>query len=103
MASLSPEVSGIATAEIETPKDVVARNAALNGQLMRYLLQHPQVLESLPDQFELVILPDYDPEMRAYNLELLDTYTNQQTPVVFARMSAASEQPVMNFYVPLAA
>lgn len=93
----------MANAGIVAPKDVVARNAALNGQLMRYLLKNPSVLESLPSQFELVILPDNDPEMRAYNLELLDEYASQQTPVVFARMSAGSDRPAMNFYVPLAA
>jgi hypothetical protein len=32
-----------------------------------------------------VILPDDDPEIRVYNLELLDQYAVENKPVVFAR------------------
>jgi len=55
---------------------------------MRYLLNQPQIFDALPDNFELVILPDDDPEMRLYNLELLDKYGSEGRPVVFARIKA---------------
>jgi hypothetical protein len=55
---------------------------------MRYLLNQPQIFNALPDKFELVILPDDDPEMRLYNLELLDKYGSEGKPVVFARIKA---------------
>jgi len=53
---------------------------------MRYLLNSPQMFESLPDDFELVILPEDDPEIRMYNLDLLDKYGSEGKPVVFARI-----------------
>ena len=68
-----------------TRDETVERNIALVGQIMQYLLEHPDVLASLPDEFELVVLPEDDPEMRQYNLELLDLYTDEGRPVVFAR------------------
>ena len=53
---------------------------------MRYLLDNPQVFDALPDDFELVILPDDDPDVRLYNLDLLDRYGSEGKPVVFARV-----------------
>jgi hypothetical protein len=73
---------------------------------MGYLLKHPQVFDSLPDNFELVILPDDDPEMRLYNLELLDTYGSEGKPVVFVRIKSRQEtslsQIPLSLYVPVA-
>lgn len=88
------------------PKHVVERNIALLGDLMQFLLTEPRVLASLPDKFELVILPDDDPEMRLYNLKLLDAFTHQSKPIVFARIRSSKKanwrktQP--SLYVPLA-
>ena len=91
----------------KVPRNVVERNIALAGELMRYLLEHPQVFSALPDNFELVILPDDDPEMRLYNLELLDTYKSQSKPIVFVRLKSAREgilsEASPSLYVPVAA
>lgn len=91
---------------IRKPKRVVERNIALLGDLMDFLLAEPHVLASLPSEFELVILPDDDPEMRLYNLKLLDTLTRQDKAIVFARIKSSKKanwrktQP--SLYVPLA-
>ncbi len=74
----------MAQIEMNSPKDIVERNLALTSEIMRYLLNQPQVFDALPDKFELVILPEDDPEMRLYNLELLDRYGSEGNPVVFA-------------------
>ena len=73
---------------MNSPKDVVERNLALTSEIMRYLLNQPQIFNALPDKFELVILPEDDPEMRLHNLELLDRYGIERRPVVFARIRA---------------
>lgn len=87
------------------PKNVVKRNIALLGDLMHYLLAQPQILHSLPDHFELIILPDDDPKMRLYNLELLDTYGSEGKPVVFVRIKSIGEADFNkarpSLYVPL--
>ena len=89
------------------PKKVVERNIALVGQLMRYLLEKPQLLNSLPERFELVILPEDDPAIRLYNLSLLDIYGSQGKPIVFARLASSHESNFKrmrpNLYVPLTA
>jgi hypothetical protein len=81
----------MARTKINTPANVVERNIFLVGEIMRYLLNNPQVFKFLPDKFELVILPDDDPEMRLYNLDLLDKYGNEGKPIVIARVKSRSE------------
>ncbi|MDZ7261655.1 MAG: hypothetical protein ONB05_06085 [candidate division KSB1 bacterium] len=93
---------------INAPNNVVERNIRLTGELMRYLLEHPQIFRMLPDRFEVVILPDDDPEMRLYNLELLDKYTSEGTPIVFVRLHAHRDRAVyqqhyLKLYAPIAA
>jgi hypothetical protein len=92
---------------IRPPKRVVERNIVLLGDVMRYLLAEPQLLASLPESFELVILPDDDPVLRRYNLELLDAYEGMGKPIVFVRTRAErTPDPTRarpNLYVPLAA
>lgn len=90
------------------PNNVVERNILLTGEVMQYLFERPRVFTTLPDQFELVILPDDDPELRAYNLELLERFNRNGVPVVFARVHTVTEDAVyhyshFNLYAPIAA
>jgi len=85
--------------------DIAERNITLLGQLMEYLLDHPKVFDVLPDDFELVILPEDDPEIVLYNLELLKRHGRQDKPIVLARVKSSAEkitsQP--SIFVPVAA
>ncbi len=92
--------------KITTPENAAERNIAMTGEIMRYLLNQPQILNSLPKNFELVILPDDDFEMRLYNLELLDIYGSEGKSVVFARIKSGKENISDNsvaVYAPIAA
>jgi len=96
----------MATKKINSPKDVVERNIALVGDVMKYLINQVDIFASLPDDFELVILPDDDPEIRQYNLDLLSAFGSEGKPVVFARINRSprllkgQENPTL--YVPVA-
>jgi hypothetical protein len=81
----------MAQAKMMTPSNVVERNILLVKEIMGYLLDNPQVFSSLPDKFELVVLPEDDPEMRLYNLDLLDRYGSEDKPIVFARVKVEGE------------
>lgn len=95
----------MATPAVAAPADVVERNLGLTERIMRFLLDNPHLFRSLPDQFELVILPDDDPEIRSYNLELLDRYGSAGKPIVFARTRAhpdnSAEPPAPSIFVPI--
>ena len=85
--------------------NVAERNLTLLGQLMNYIIDHPKILEELPEDFELVILPEDDPEITLYNLDLLKKYGRQDKPVVLARVKSSAEKimSIPNIFVPVAA
>ena len=76
----------MAEGDVIFPSDAVERNLALSGEVMRYMLNQPQVFHALPHQFELVILPEDDPEMRLYNLDLLDRFGSEGRAIVIVRL-----------------
>jgi hypothetical protein len=88
---------------------IVERSIWLTGKIMQFLMDHPQVFNALPEKFELVILPDDDPDIRQYNLELLDKYGSEGKPIVFARTKGHPEnlksrvKPSIFVPVPIAA
>ncbi len=98
----------MAQTKIKTPANVVERNLLLTEEIIKYLLNNPQTFSVLPEKFELVILPENDPEMRLYNLDLLDEYREQGEAVVFAQVTLKSPgkrialQNSPNLYAPVA-
>lgn len=88
------------------PERVVERNIALTGQFTRYLLEHPALFASLPDEFELVLLPQNDPELQLYNLRLWEQFGSEGRPVVLAHLDSAGVELTSHppqIYVPIAA
>ncbi|HLF02888.1 MAG TPA: DUF5647 family protein [Anaerolineales bacterium] len=90
-----------------TENEVVKRNIDLHSAFMQYTLEHPELLDKLPPEFRLVILPENDSALRAYNLELLDQHPARNKPVIFVRMRVEKkidfnkQRPTV--YLPLAA
>lgn len=85
--------------------NIVERNIALSGQIMKYLLDHPRMFDVLPDDFELVILPEDDQDITLFNLELLKKRSQQGKPVVLARVKSSAEKITSepSIFVPIAA
>ena len=83
---------------------VLERNLALTGEVMLSLLARPELLEQLPENFRLVVLPEQEPDIWLYNLELLRTAEQPAQPLVFARIRQGTghAQPETSFYAPLA-
>ncbi len=91
-------------AKPKVKEGVVERNVKLTGDIIRYILNNPKVLDVLPDKFELVLLPEDDPEVRQLNLDLLDRFGSEGKPIVFARIKVsdlASKAPP-SIFVPVA-
>ncbi len=87
------------------PDNAAGQNIRLTGEIMRWLSENPHIFSMLPEKFELVVFPDDDPEMRSYNLELLDKYSREDKPVVFARIKSARADisDTVSVYAPIAA
>jgi len=66
--------------------EMFERNLELQTVFMQYLFSHSDILDRLPDDFQLIILPDDDPELGRRNLELLAHQGDSDKPLVIARM-----------------
>ena len=82
--------------------DIAERNIRLTGEIMEYLIDHPKVFDVLPDKFELVILPEDDPEISMFNLDLLKKYGSEGKPIVFARIKSDAAKMEPSIFVPIA-
>ena len=84
---------------------VVERNVRLTGEIVKYILNNPKMLDVLPEKFELVLLPEDDPEVRQLNLDLLDKYGSEGKPLVFARINTHTMTTKWkpSIFVPIAA
>jgi len=83
------------------------RNVDLQAAFMQYVMTRPDVLDQLPDDFQLVILSDDDPELSWRNLELLKEQGDADKPIVLVRMRTQepmdlTAQP-LQIFVPIAA
>ncbi len=92
-------------AKTKVKNEAVERNVRLTGEIIKYILNHPNLLDVLPENFELVLLPEDDPEVRLLNLDLLDKYGSEGKPIVFARIKAhaATAKWKPSIFVPIAA
>jgi hypothetical protein len=54
---------------------------------MRYVFDHPEMLDQIPPGAHLVILPTDDPELAAENTTLLNRFREAGHPVVIVRMA----------------
>lgn len=48
---------------------IAEKNITLSFEFERYILEHPEVLEQIPQGAEIVLLPKDDPELYRSNLE----------------------------------
>lgn len=95
----------MADIQLNPPKQLVERNIALTSEVMRNLMAQPQALAQLPDEFELVVLPENDPEMWLYNLGLMRQADQAGIPLVLALLgetpTAIGDKTAARFYVPV--
>jgi hypothetical protein len=54
----------------------IDKNFILSLEFERYVLEHPEILDKIPDGAELVLLPKDDPELYRMNLEA--SYVSRQ-------------------------
>ena len=48
-------------------KEMVGRNIELSSEFSRYLFEHPEIEDKIPIGAEIVLLPEYDKELKEVN------------------------------------
>ena len=51
-------------------KEMIERNIELSAEFSRYLFEHPEIEENIPMEAEIILLPEFDQELKKYNLKL---------------------------------
>lgn len=68
-------------------KDVaIKKNLDLINEFMKYAFDNPEILERIPPDAELIILPTDDPELYKYNKKTGEKILSKGEKVIFAKM-----------------
>jgi hypothetical protein len=55
---------------LDKEKKMVERNIELSAEFSRYLFEHPEIEEKISVDAEVVLLPEFDKELKEFNLQL---------------------------------
>lgn len=55
---------------VQKEKEMIERNIELSAEFSRYLFEHPELEEKIPIGTEIILLPEFDKELKEYNLGL---------------------------------
>ena len=51
-------------------KTFTEQNIELSAEFSRYLFEHPDLSRKLPDNAEIILLPEFDNALKEYNLKI---------------------------------
>jgi hypothetical protein len=51
-------------------KEMIERNIELSAEFSRYLFEHPEIEEKIPLGAEIIFLPEFDQDLKEFNLRL---------------------------------
>ena len=49
---------------------MIEKNIELSAEFSRYLFEHPEIEDQIPSGSEIILLPEFDTELREYNLKV---------------------------------
>ena len=64
-------------------KKMIERNIELSSEFSRYLFEHPEIEDEIPIDAELILLPDFDEELKSYNLKLASDIEAEGGKVIY--------------------
>jgi len=64
-------------------KKMIELNIELSAEFSRYLFEHPEIEERIPVDAEIILLPDFDKELKEYNSQLGRNIENEGGKVVY--------------------
>lgn len=76
------------------------RNVSLNTEFMRYALEHPDILDQIPNSARLVFLPEDDPDLCKRNLEMAKAHPDGNRPIAYVRMKKVPQVQTVMVTVP---
>lgn len=71
-------------------EDLFKKNHILGIEFDRYLLEHPEFLEEVPENAEIFFIPEEDPELSQENLRIAEAQKAKGKTVVFVKIGRLS-------------
>jgi len=69
-----------------TKEELFKKNQLLSTEFELYLLEHPEIEEKIPDNSMIVLVPEYDKELAAKNIELAEANKEPGQRIVYVRV-----------------
>ncbi|MFZ3090231.1 MAG: DUF5647 family protein [Nitrospirota bacterium] len=69
-----------------TREELFRKNQQLSTEFELYLLEHPEIEEKIPDNAMIVLIPEYDKELSAKNMELAEANKEAGQTIVYVRV-----------------
>jgi len=69
-----------------TKDDLFHKNLILSHEFDLYVLEHPEILEEIPEHAKIVLLPEDDPELAEINLRMAEENQKPRQPIVLIRL-----------------
>ncbi len=83
-----------------TKEQMMERNLDLAEEHLLHVLEHPEILEQIPDNAHVILLPGDDPELFESNLHVANqlaremSYDGPNGPVILVLLPMKSKDPV---------
>lgn len=72
--------------------EIIAKNLLIGAEFDKFVLEHPEVMEQIPDGAQFIFLPEYDPELCEANLKFTKSAIEKDKPVIYIRLKKLSPQ-----------
>lgn len=74
-------------------RSVAYKNIVLNTEFNKYLVEHPEVADKIPDNALVILLPEDDPALCRSNLALARRHREKNQSVVHVRIRRLAPPP----------
>ena len=71
-------------------EDFFMRNSELSMEFSKYVLEHPEMDEILTEEKVIVFLPEFDPELREFNLDMAKEIEAEGGKVLYVKVKQLS-------------
>jgi len=67
-------------------KEMIEKNISLSIEFSKYIFEHPDLEDRIPKGAQVVLLPEYDKELSAYNLMIAEKQREENQPIVYVKI-----------------
>jgi len=62
---------------------MIELNIELSAEFSRYLFEHPEIEEKIPVDAEIILLPEFNEELKEFNLQMGKKIENEGEKVIY--------------------